>query len=584
MGLITDRVFTVKPKEERTVLKQVELIKGAMVEIENLAGGANENAENAVNQSNIANAKANQALTNSTSAIDTANESITKSNTAITESNNANTNANTAIGIAQGKTTSYVFNTKQELDTWLTIPDNVNKLRIGDNLFIVALDTPDYWWDGTSYKILETQKVDLTNYATLQMLENAVIPILPNNSNMDNLNENSIYRIKKDFTYVVNGENVIFNEDGFLRIHNENGNILQVIDNHFYPSRDSTQTKSYTPYQCRGKASGENWNSGFVDDFYLDEGTDISITRGKTSKKQNYTKIDLKQSTKDKINNAESKSNKVTSISESSTDMEYPSAKAIYNFINNSNNNIKIISPNELDSTKDSGFYFIKNTINNEDLFFELEISKYNGYINQIIKGSDNPTQLNYKNSKYISSRTYDTNFQIWSRWKNHSYFQDNLLFKAVKVDSPEPYTSLNYLSTNYIYQLNNDYLFNGEASRAFKCWGKDVSVLSLPTSYLRPFTRTALLEQDTDLNVYIPNYFGEGCMDYCLIVKFTNSNLNLSFNVLDNDRQKIVGINEPLPSTYDTNKYYVFNVKEVGYRPIRKFYVIEWHSYNEMV
>lgn len=582
MGLITDRVFTVKPKEERTVLKQVELIKGAMEEIEDLAGGAKENAESAVNQSSIANAKANQAITNSASAIDTANEAITKSNTAITQSNNANANANTAIGIAQGKTTSYVFNTKQELDTWLTIPDNVNKLRVGDNLFIVALDTPDYWWDGTTYQILETQKVDLTNYATLTMLENAVIPILPNNSNMDNLNENAIYRIKNNFTYIVNGENVVFNEDGFLRIHNENGNILQVIDNHFNPSRDSTQTKSYTPYQCRGKASGENWNSGFVDDFYLDEGTDISITRGKTSKKQNYTKIDLKQSTKDKINNAESKSNKVTSISESSTDMEYPSAKSVYNFINNSNNSIKIILPNELDSTKDSGYYFIKNTINNEDLFFELEVSKFQGYINQIIKGSNDPLQLNSKDNTSISSRTFDPINEIWSNWKYYDNFYNVPLFKKVKVES-HGYNNLPYSSQYYVYSLNYDYLHNGEYSRAFKCWGKDSLYNSLENTILTPFNRKSLLNQSTNLNVKISNYTG-GCMDYCLIVKFINNNLNINIDVLNNETQKIIGINKPLPTTYETNKYYIFYFKEVGYENYKKLYLLEWEEYDEMV
>lgn len=67
--------------------------------------------------------------------------------------------------IAKGRATGYVFDTLQDLDNWLSVSDNVAKLVLGDNLYIRAIGVPDYWWDGTSKQILETEKPDLTEYA-----------------------------------------------------------------------------------------------------------------------------------------------------------------------------------------------------------------------------------------------------------------------------------------------------------------------------------------------------------------------------------------------------------------------------------
>lgn len=71
--------------------------------------------------------------------------------------------AENAKAIAEGKATGYVFDSVQAMNTW--IKTNSSTLKLGDNLYIRAVDVPDYWWDGTSVQQLETQKVDLTNYA-----------------------------------------------------------------------------------------------------------------------------------------------------------------------------------------------------------------------------------------------------------------------------------------------------------------------------------------------------------------------------------------------------------------------------------
>lgn len=72
--------------------------------------------------------------------------------------------AKQAEAIAKGKSTGYVFDTKEAMETWLSDNKNKEKLLLGDNLYIRAIDVPDFWWDGNNYQPLETQKVNLTDY------------------------------------------------------------------------------------------------------------------------------------------------------------------------------------------------------------------------------------------------------------------------------------------------------------------------------------------------------------------------------------------------------------------------------------
>ena len=67
--------------------------------------------------------------------------------------------------IAKGKNRAHVFDTKEELDSWLEDEDNIATLQKGDNIYIKEVDTPDYWWTGEAISELETQKVNLTEYA-----------------------------------------------------------------------------------------------------------------------------------------------------------------------------------------------------------------------------------------------------------------------------------------------------------------------------------------------------------------------------------------------------------------------------------
>lgn len=76
--------------------------------------------------------------------------------------------------IAGGGIAALVFETKSELDTWMESSANVSTLKVGQNIYIKAADTPDYWWDGTALQILETEKADLSGYVTADDLTTAL--------------------------------------------------------------------------------------------------------------------------------------------------------------------------------------------------------------------------------------------------------------------------------------------------------------------------------------------------------------------------------------------------------------------------
>ncbi|KAA6357876.1 MAG: hypothetical protein EZS28_046597, partial [Streblomastix strix] len=68
--------------------------------------------------------------------------------------------------IAQGKSKGYVFATTDEMNTWMEDQENVAKLSIGDNLYIVDKQVMDYWWDDTYLRVLETELPDMSNVVT----------------------------------------------------------------------------------------------------------------------------------------------------------------------------------------------------------------------------------------------------------------------------------------------------------------------------------------------------------------------------------------------------------------------------------
>lgn len=92
----------------------------------------------------------------------------------------ASDTADEALTIARGRNRALCFSTKQELDSWLSgefqREDGKTKadLQTGDNLYIVEVGVPDYWWDGEQIRPLETQKVDLSEYAEKEYVDKKV--------------------------------------------------------------------------------------------------------------------------------------------------------------------------------------------------------------------------------------------------------------------------------------------------------------------------------------------------------------------------------------------------------------------------
>ena len=78
----------------------------------------------------------------------------------------------TAESIARGRNQARVFATTAMMNDWLDNTDNQALLNVGDNLFIVEREEPDWWWDGAQPQMLETEKVDLTDYFTKAEINN----------------------------------------------------------------------------------------------------------------------------------------------------------------------------------------------------------------------------------------------------------------------------------------------------------------------------------------------------------------------------------------------------------------------------
>lgn len=84
------------------------------------------------------------------------------------ESNNLVAAINEAVATAKGRCTGHVFDTYEDLVAWVADANNTAMLNLGDNLYIRAINVPDYWWDGSTIQQLETQKVNLENYASTE--------------------------------------------------------------------------------------------------------------------------------------------------------------------------------------------------------------------------------------------------------------------------------------------------------------------------------------------------------------------------------------------------------------------------------
>ena len=115
--------------------------------------------------------------------------------------------ADEALAIAKGKNQARVFDTTNDMQEWLSNPDNAGVCQVGDNLYIVDVGVPDWWISavltevdsktGFWYEValLETQKVNLSD------IENDISNI-----------ENNIGDIENDITDIENDVDGLYTE------------------------------------------------------------------------------------------------------------------------------------------------------------------------------------------------------------------------------------------------------------------------------------------------------------------------------------------------------------------------------------
>ncbi len=72
---------------------------------------------------------------------------------------------NTGVRARGENVNCYSFDTLTDMYAFIADPEKRAVLEIGDNLFVIDTDVPDYWWDGERVQPLETQKVFLQDYA-----------------------------------------------------------------------------------------------------------------------------------------------------------------------------------------------------------------------------------------------------------------------------------------------------------------------------------------------------------------------------------------------------------------------------------
>lgn len=148
--------------------EQIEDLKKPAKDAAEIANNASQEAHNTVVQINDAMININSKLYNLESIVNQANAKAENANqnssSTLNVAEDAKSKAQEAINIAKGRAKGYVFDTKNDLDIWLQNTINVNNLNIGDNLYIRAINQPDYWWDGENIQQLETEHPDLSGY------------------------------------------------------------------------------------------------------------------------------------------------------------------------------------------------------------------------------------------------------------------------------------------------------------------------------------------------------------------------------------------------------------------------------------
>ena len=139
-----------------------------------------QNAEDSAEQAKSMNEDTKTYMENAETAANNAMHTVEVHNAASGTHEDIRSMANEAKTIALGKANSLVFDTKEQLDSWVagtyTRPDGKTTadLKVGDNLYIVEVGVPDYWWDGSSIQPLGAEKPNLADYYTVDRINEKI--------------------------------------------------------------------------------------------------------------------------------------------------------------------------------------------------------------------------------------------------------------------------------------------------------------------------------------------------------------------------------------------------------------------------
>lgn len=137
--------------------------------------GNGNSKDSGYSKTNIENAQktAETGVANAAKAQAAADKAQGAADTAQGAADRAQQTADDAMRVALARDTSQVFATKEEMDAWLAIPENVASLVTGSSLFIEDAETPDYWWTGSRAEEYH-DKTDLTPYYKGEKVEQRI--------------------------------------------------------------------------------------------------------------------------------------------------------------------------------------------------------------------------------------------------------------------------------------------------------------------------------------------------------------------------------------------------------------------------
>lgn len=160
--------------------KEAETARNAAKNAQEKAESAKNDAKDSADQAESMNTTTKEYMEQAEAAANNAMHTVEVHNAASGTHEDIRLMATEAKTIALGKANSLVFDTKEQLDSWVagtyTRPDGKTTadLKVGDNLYIVELGVPDYWWDGNTIQPLGAEKPNLADYYTVEQIDEKI--------------------------------------------------------------------------------------------------------------------------------------------------------------------------------------------------------------------------------------------------------------------------------------------------------------------------------------------------------------------------------------------------------------------------